>query len=366
MSNYGKDTDTKEMVSQELQEQLPKLLDQYSKRDTGDLAQQVIDLVNDTRTAFDDSGVLVPLSEELEEVFAPSRDTYKTSKTFLALNHPDYRILGDNMIAIGAEANTGKTSLMTALAIDLLQQNPDMCALIYSLDDGGTMTRKRIVGQMLGKDLMWSHNIQKSMVGKEDRKTLGRMYVRDSIQIRDIEREARKVIAKSECKSIYIGIDYLQIIPVSANGSGGMREGYNEAVKILKELHKSLAPEGCILVLLSQLNRLSKGEHSDSMNRFRETSEIENQADVAMLMFQKNPKEENDRKVLIKILKNKKGSRGRWWGSKLLEGRKLDTFIRYTPPIKDKKEPAENKAAEKNNKKNSILKMIEPEQGILL
>lgn len=352
MSDYGKDTDTKQVVAQELLEKLPGLLERYSKGSSGDLAQQVQDLVSDTRADFDDSGIFVPVSDELEAIFAPVRDPYPVSNTFSALNHPDYRVLTDSMVVVGAEANTGKTTFMTALALDMVEHNPEMCALIISLDDGGIMTKKRIVSQLLGEDLMWNHSVPASRLTTKHKEILQRIYVRDSIQLRDIEREARKVKALSKCSRIYIGIDYLQIIPVSVESSG-KREGYNDAVKHLKETQKHLAPEGCILMLLSQLNRAGKDDRPDSMNRYRETSEVENQADVAMLMFQMNPDTEDDREVKVKIVKNKKGARGRWWKTKLVKGHRFDTFTQFTPETTKKNGKGPKVDVEKSAKKEA-------------
>lgn len=354
--DYGKTTDITEDMAEALLPKLRKLVERYKPGD--DLLQDAQDLLSEVATDFDESGIYSPIVDELDEVFSPSKTPYAVGPTFADLNHPDYRVLVDNMVVIGAEANTGKTSLMTALAADLLAHNPNMCALIYSLDDGGTMTKKRIVSQLVGDSLLKTHSVPRSRLSERDSDILRRLYVRDSIRLHDIEREAGKVKAATGCSAIYIGIDYLQIVPVSGDRTG-KREGYNEAVKQLKELHKKLAPSGCILVVLSQLNRLGKDDRRDSMNRFRETSEVENQADAALLMFPMESETENDRRIEAKLVKNKKGMRGRWWKSELTEGHRFATFVSFVPDRKHKQK-IDTEALERNaGKKAERLKKYE-------
>lgn len=328
MSDYGKPTDPRSDVAEVLIKQVPKLIEQHKPGD--DLAQNLLDLVNGTKADYDDSGAFIPVSDELAAVFSPIRPPYNVSAVFKDMNDSFFRILADGMIVLGGEASAGKTSFMTALAVDLLKHNPTMCALIYSLDDGGLMTKKRVVSQLVGKNVMWESSLSESYVKDQDRNVLQRMFVRDSIRLYDIGREAQKVKQLTGCKAIYIGIDYLQIVPVPGDRSG-KREGYNEAVKVLKELQKGFAADGCILMLLSQLNRAKKDDPEyESMNRFRETSEVENQADVALLMAPVDQKDENSQERLIRVLKNKKGARGRLWKTEFLK----DEGLRYSPLVK--------------------------------
>lgn len=331
MSDYGKPTDPRADVTEVLITQVPKLIEQHKQGD--DLAQNLLDLINGTKADYDDSGAFVPVSEELAAVFSPIRNPYSVSRVFSDMNDSFFRILADGMIVLGGEASAGKTSFMTALAVDLLNNNPSMCALIYSLDDGGLMTKKRIVSQLVGKNVMWESTLSESFISDHDKAVLGRVFVRDSIRLYDIGREAEKVKRLTGCKAVYIGIDYLQIVPVPGDRAG-RREGYNDAVKVLKELQKGLAADGCILMLLSQLNRAKKDDPEyESMNRFRETSEVENQADVALLMTPVDAKDEDSQERLIIVLKNKKGARGRKWKTELLK----DDGLRYSVLVQQQK-----------------------------
>lgn len=326
MDNYIARANIPLLMEEEFGNKIFKLVEEK-----GATIETVKNLIAEVETDFDASMVLEPISRQIEEVFTPANPPYCVSPTFQALNHPDYRVLSDGFIAVGAEANTGKTTLMTALAIDLLSNNPDMCALVYSLDDGGNMTKKRIVSQLLGRNMLQSHTVPSTEITKEHEMILERIYVKDTIRLQNIEAEAQRIKKDTGCPVIYIGIDYLQIIPVSE--SRGSREGFNEVVKRLKEIQKRLATQGCILLLLSQLNRATSGDSPYSMSRYRETSEIENQADVGLLMFMMNsdPNIEDDRERKVWIVKNKKGMRGRWWNTRLVRGHRFSEWKCYDP-----------------------------------
>ena len=307
-----------------------------------DLTRQLQNAITESSLEWGEYSVFEPINERLEHIFAPTDPPYNPGPIFNDLNHIDLNLLLDNFIVLGAEANTGKTSFMTALALGLLENNPDMCALIYSLDDGGIMTDKRIVSQLVGESMLRAHGVPRSRLSGSQMEALSRIITRDTIDLKTIELDIAAAKRTTGKEKIYIGLDYLQIIPVSGD-NGTKREGYNDALKTLKDLQKRLAPQGCIFVLLSQLNRDYKKESHDSksglMGRFRETSEVENQADVCLLMFPENddPSGYDDRRIKLVVIKNKKGMRGFWWTSQLVEGHNFSRLKRYYPEYNKEK-----------------------------
>jgi replicative DNA helicase len=307
-----------------------------------DLAKQLHHAITESSSEWGEYSVFEPISERLDHIFAPTAPAYNPGPIFKDLNHIDLNLLLDNLIVLGAEANTGKTSFMTALALGLLENNLDMCALIYSLDDGGIMTDKRIVSQLVGESMLRAHGVPRSRLSGSQMEVLSRIITRDTIDLKTINLDITAVKRVTGKEKIYIGLDYLQIIPVSGD-NGAKREGYNDALKTLKDLQKRLAPQGCILVLLSQLNRDYKQESQESksalMGRFRETSEVENQADVCLLMFPENdnPSGDDDRRIKLVVIKNKKGMRGFWWTSQLVEGHNFSCLKRFHPESKKTK-----------------------------
>ena len=353
MNNYSERPDIERLRNDEFKNKIQKLIEKDNLS-----IQSATDIINEVKIDFDDSMILEPLSHQIDEIFTTLKAPYSVSSTFNSLNQTNYRVLTDGLIVGGGEANTGKTTFMTALALDLLTYNKNMCALIYSLDDGGMMTKRRILSQLIGESLLQEHITTPTSMTPTDKNVLERMYVRDSIRLQDIEMEAQRIKNHSGCSIIFIGIDYLQIIPTASN-VGGTREGFNDVVKRLKEVQKRLAKDGCVLFLLSQLNRASKDDTNIySMSRFRETSEIENQADVALLMFPVNtdPDIEDNREVKIRIVKNKKGMRNKWWKTQLIKGHRFRNFEDFNPKANNSNEnisnPYKNIGSTPTNKRN--------------
>jgi len=106
-------------------------------------------------------------------------------------------------------------------------------------------------------------------------------------------------------KVIYI--DYLQLL----QSRGGNR--YEEVTNISKDLHLMAQRHGITVVALSQLTRPEKNKKGQtvppSMASFRESGQIEQDADAALLLWPENPDDyRSDRK--LKIGKNKEGRKG--------------------------------------------------------
>jgi len=217
---------------------------------------------------------------------------YKTSDTFEALN--DIGLIRDGLIVIGGEASAGKTSFLTALGLDILTHNQNAGLLVYTLDDSKQLTARRILTQASKENLF---------TGKVDewqnthRDLLGRIVLRDHIDLASLDLEARAAQALIDCERLLIMIDYLQILPLP---DGDARQGHNMNLKRLKSQQARL---DCPIFLASQLNRDDKAKW-----RFRETSEIENQADVALVID--TPEDDDSNERTIRILKNKLGARG--------------------------------------------------------
>lgn len=102
-------------------------------------------------------------------------------------------------------------------------------------------------------------------------------------------------------------IDYLQLL----KSKGGNR--YEEVTNISKDLHLMAQRHGITVVALSQLSRPEKNKIGQtvppSMASFRESGQIEQDADAALLLWPENPDDyRSDRK--LKIGKNKEGRKG--------------------------------------------------------
>jgi replicative DNA helicase len=233
---------------------------------------------------------------------------YELGNTFAPLNAADYSLIRDGLITIGAEANAGKSSILTALALDILRHNRRTAFLYYTLDDAAPLSAKRILSQVTGFN-QFGGTFDDSTLSPGDRDLLSRIVLKDKLNLAQLKRDARRVKTICGAESIIIGVDYLQIIP--NNTDAIQREFLNGVVKELKEAQKALDP-GCTMFLLSQLNRDVKSGGF----RYRETSEIENQSDVCFdLKGDESDRESPERKITV--VKNKLGRKGRTWSTSI-------------------------------------------------
>lgn len=104
-----------------------------------------------------------------------------------------------------------------------------------------------------------------------------------------------------------IFIDYLQLIP-SPQG----RSRYDAVTDVSIRLHQMSQTTGIAVFPLSQLSRPDKdrdGRKAPNMASLRESGQIEQDADVIMLLYKEDPDRPDSRRVL-KIAKNKEGEVG--------------------------------------------------------
>jgi replicative DNA helicase len=225
---------------------------------------------------------ILTVFDELEKIKKFQIKTYAVSDTFQVFNRHDIQITRDALIVFGGERSSGKTSIVTHYAFDILTCNPDFSLIFFSLDDSEYISARRIISQGIRDNVIEGefnahdiHNILKRIVITESDPPSSEIKIKDkkisiSDQMISIAEQVKKTTGTS--RVIFI-IDYLQYVKPS-----GERSDLNLIVKQFKMAQKKLAATGgCIMFLLSQLNR-----DRDSENRFRETSEIENVADVIL------------------------------------------------------------------------------------
>jgi hypothetical protein len=305
--DYGIRTDTELDKSRELHDYLGQIV----KKEAGPgLFREVEGKLRDLNTEWSEDKILDTMRDDLERILAYTVKPHSLGAIFSPMNEKDYSLIRDGLITIGAEANGGKSSLLTALALDLMERDQEKAFLFYTLDDSIFLSGKRILSQLSEKNQFHERTSPEKFEGK---KVLSRIILREALSItvhsNQILDEARRVKKLTRCSQIIVGVDYLQILP---NGTDVLqREFYNMAVKSIKEAQKTLEAEGgCILFLLSQLNR----DTNSGTFRYRETSEIENQSDVC-LDLQQPEKEDSAR--LITVSKNKLGLKGRTWKTRI-------------------------------------------------
>jgi len=103
-----------------------------------------------------------------------------------------------------------------------------------------------------------------------------------------------------------IAVDYLQKIPA---GRGRRSLGdFERVTEVSGELQNLGRQTGVTVLALSQLSRPAKGERGfPGMHSFRQSGQIEQDADVALLLFRENEDDPDNEVRTLKIGKNKEG-----------------------------------------------------------
>lgn len=251
-------------------------------------------------------------------------ETLKNKKSYNLENTSFYNLspfINNKLITIGAESSVGKTAFSTQLALNLLENNNDTILAFFSLDDSKTFLLTKMINYLLSK-----HNIEYDVSNiKKYKNTFlkliysKRIAIFENIHIYSLYSELLKFInnAKENIKNprLIVVIDYLQIID---HESYNLREGLNKICKDLKNIQKKL---DCMMIILSQFNRLPiintiqtnnnnkeniKENTINTLSRYRETSEIENISDICINLEAVRNKKYNTR---LYIVKNKSGEK---------------------------------------------------------
>lgn len=217
--------------------------------------------------------------------------------------------LGDDVV-LGGYSSAGKTLLSVLFA---REQAKKYRVGYYSLE---TSTRKLVDRAMAGMSGVPLRTIKKMFYSDRELARLtasANEYAQlhldhiDGGGLRNVQDIISTALSRRH-QIIYI--DYLQIL--APTGSG--RTAYERVTDLSQTLHKAAQDHGITVVLLSQLTRPekvtqnSKIEISPTMNSFKESGQIENDADVAMLLYYSKPNDYQSHRVL-KVAKNKDGPR---------------------------------------------------------
>lgn len=106
-----------------------------------------------------------------------------------------------------------------------------------------------------------------------------------------------------------IFVDYLQLITAP-----GKQPRYEQVTQISQELHTLGRAHGVAVIALAQLKRPDKDKGKPvppSMSDFRESGQIEQDADSALIIYPSDPNDYRSDRILY-IAKNKEGTRDRY------------------------------------------------------
>ena len=223
---------------------------------------------------------------------------------FPSLDRALYVEPGD-MILLGGYPSAGKTLLSVAFALHMAREHP---VGYYSLE---TRTRKLVDRAMATMSQVYLEKIKKRAFSKYDWTQLAQAAAEYAKLGIDHVDAAGMTVSDIESTALsrrhkIVFVDYLQLI--RARGANRTEEVTN----ISKGLHLMAQRHGITVVALSQLTRPEKNKKGQtippSMASFRESGQIEQDADVALLLWPSDPEDyKSDRK--LKIGKNKEGTK---------------------------------------------------------
>ena len=218
-----------------------------------------------------------------------------------------YAEKGDFVI-LGGRPSAGKTALSIAFALHMAKTHR---VGFFSLETGKRKFFDRLVSHLAKIDMA---KIKRSELDEGDYESVAIMGKRTAdnhlefIEAAGFTVEDIRAISLSQRYDV-IFLDYIQLVRPSGGGNR------TEAVSnISMGLHEFSRSTGTMVVGLSQLSRPEKvpssGTRAPKMSSLRESGQLEQDADVIMLLYLEDENDEAGPRVL-KVEKNKEGTRGR-------------------------------------------------------
>ena len=217
-----------------------------------------------------------------------------------------YAEQGD-MVVIGGYPSAGKTALAVSFAWHMAREHR---VGFYSLETTQYKLADRLIANLAGIDLSV---IKRGQISEEEWTRLADLspHIRprklDLIPAGGMTVEDIQADALANRYDI-IFVDYLQLI---------VAQGHNrteQVTKISVGLHQLAQRNGITVVALSQLSRPEKkgeDEVAPTMASLRESGQIEQDADIILLLYLESPRKPKESRRVLKTAKNKEGERGR-------------------------------------------------------
>lgn len=215
---------------------------------------------------------------------------------FPKIDRHTYIERGD-FVVIGARPSVGKTALTLDMALHMAKAQK---VAYFSLETKNSKLFARMAANLSSE---YFGRI-KSRSGVDYKKILDAKKAFEELDLHTVEA-AGWTVAQIKAKAVQLGaeiifVDYIGLI----HADGGSR--YEKMTNISYDLH-TLAQQSKITVFgLSQLNRAGAGE--PTMESLRESGQIEQDADIVLLLHAPEDDDPTQRKVII--AKNKEGQTG--------------------------------------------------------
>jgi len=147
---------------------------------------------------------------------------------------------------LGAETNIGKTAVLTNMALDVLDTNPNVSVMYFSLDDSRKSTSYRFLSIMTQLSINDTHKQQtdpaKAKILNDGRaKLLGlarskRLLVKDTSEICTADQLKAEIQGFTDKSKLVVFIDGLYNLEVGDGFGGSIREANIERARLVKQL----------------------------------------------------------------------------------------------------------------------------------
>ena len=224
------------------------------------------------------------------------------------------------VLTLSAPTSCGKSALALYIALQAAH-NDATPTLIFSLEMPRKQILKRMTQALAGANLK---QIQEKVMNKDKLARVNKaldtisempLYTIHTVKSpNDLASKARNLVRKHGIKLIVI--DYLQLVPWSSK-AGSKTEGIADISHKIKQIALEL---NVSILLLSQVNRDgAKRETGLSIYDLKDSGDIENDADIVLLLWPKNgdiegAKNHDDKgpytELQYNIAKNREGERG--------------------------------------------------------
>lgn len=263
------------------------------------------------------------------------------------LNHGLYAEAGD-MIVLGGSPSSGKTALACNFAWHMAEKRR---VGFYSLETSRYKLADRLMSNLANLDMS---EIKRGEIPEEDWRRIADPQQCERIRKRELTLIEASGMTMSDIQADALAhryeviyLDYLQI--VQPENSRENRQ--NQVGQISRDIQRLAHSNGITAVALSQFSRLDDEE--PTMSDLRESGQIEQDADIIMLLYLEEPQRREQSRRILKIGKNKEGTMGRVY--LVFDGE----HQRFRESVLDGEVPAP-KAKPYKRKKRSQLDLFSP------
>lgn len=253
-----------------------------------------------------------PLSAQMREWF--EEDRKRLPGTLIGLPLTNFKQIADytdgiqpGFYIVAAEANVGKTAFITNLCLDLLDTNPDIQVIYFSLDDSTRSTINRLLS-------IKTHCSINSLRRKIDDKSLDATVEKGRSELIDLAQKERirfydlgDVTKIEEVESIISNNKHPQKV-VFIDGVYNLQVGSSETIRVenikraqtIKEIvDKNKLP----LIATGELRKKSKDDSKDkkpTLHDLNETGKYSYNANVVWLLSFKNA-DKNEKSIIVEL-----------------------------------------------------------------